>query len=353
MARKTITFTFCGSPVIPNRGLTTDGKTKTGADWVRMSLGVKAGTSTEFAGLYGMVRDTVRTMSTDNKPIEFAWDDRNDPDVVEHVAGYRKFRTNIGSEETLSFVTEYDFIRYLQEALSDYEGDIVVRGTLDLRYDNKGKLRQDYNISSVWAANEKDVPGLTARANLYFSGKSLDKSVVNDTHRMYLDSYVMQYVNKDEGTMFFPFPVVLLADSSDETAKKKLAYNLTCIEHNKSTMQHMLFDLQVVDGADEIPFDESQLTPMQKQQIELGMKKLDDFRPSGSIRGQRVKEIRIIAPYCYGEFADGMVDSGIKNSEFEEMIYSPAADVPSEMLDKELTMPQTKVPDPIEDDELF
>lgn len=53
MARKTITFTFCGSPVIPNRGLTTEGKTKTGADWVRMSLGVKAGTSTEFAGLYG------------------------------------------------------------------------------------------------------------------------------------------------------------------------------------------------------------------------------------------------------------------------------------------------------------
>lgn len=35
------------------------------------------------------------------------------------------------------------------------------------------------------------------------------------------------------------------------------------------------------------------------------------------------------------------------------MIYSPAADVPAEMLDKELTMPQTKVTDPIEDDELF
>lgn len=353
MARKTITFAFCGSPVIPNRGLTMEGKTKTENDWSRLTLGIKAGTSTVFASLYGVVHDTIRTMSTDNKPIEFAWDDRKDPDVVEHVAGYRKFRTNLGSEETLSFVTEYDLIQYLQDVLPDYSGDIVVRGTLGLRYDNKGRLRQEYNISSVWAATEKDVPGLTARADLYFASKALDKNAVDGTHRMYLDSYVMQYVNKEEGTKFFSFPVVLLADNADENVKKKLAYNLTCIEHSKSTMQHMLFDLQIVDGADELPFDESQLTPMQKQQIELGMKKLDDFRPSGSIRGQRIKEVRIIAPYCRDEFADGMVDSGIKNSEFEGMIYVSAADIPSDALDKEAVMTTANVPAPIEDDEYF
>lgn len=355
MARKTISFSFCGTPVIPKRGLITAGTTKSGNDWLRMNLGIKAGNSTVFAGLYGNVRDTVYTMSTDNEPMEFSWGNRNDPDVVDKVAGYRKFRTNLASEETLSFVTEYDLIQYLQDVLPSYEGNIVVRGTIDLRYDPNGKLREDYNISSVWTASENDKPALMARADLYFAAKSLDKSALDETHRMYLDSYVMQYVNKDEGVKFFPYPVTLLADESNDAARNKLAYTLTCIEHNKSTVQHMLFDLQIVDGADEIPFDESQLTKMQKMQIELGMKTLDDFRPAGSIRGQRTKETRILSPYCYSEFSDGMVDSGYKMSEFEEMIYSPAADENAGELEKAAVSQTSPIKNEpaLNEDELF
>jgi hypothetical protein len=45
-----------------------------------------------------------------------------------------------------------------------------------------------------------------------------------------------------------------------------------------------------VEGAEEVEFDESQLTATQKEAIELGLNTIDDFKPRNSIFGEKKKK---------------------------------------------------------------
>ena len=116
----------------------------------------------------------------------------------------------------------------------------------------------------------------------------------------------------------------------------------------------------MLNGAETVEFDESQLTKAQKEQIELGIRKLEDFRPSGSIFGERVNEYRLFEPKLTGDFADGLIDAEMTSSEFDEEVYIMATD---EKLDDVMNKPETeekeevaeennKEPE-VDDDDLF
>ena len=112
----------------------------------------------------------------------------------------------------------------------------------------------------------------------------------------------------------------------------------------------------MINGAEEVEFDESQLTKAQREQLELGIRTLDDFKPKGAILGGRVNEYRLFDPKLTGDFADGLVDTEMKESEFEEMVYAPAVD---EKLDDVVEKAEAKTEESkveeatIDDDDLF
>ena len=101
-----------------------------------------------------------------------------------------------------------------------------------------------------------------------------------------------------------------------------LDYKLKYIDISNKNMQHLQWEC----GAETVEFDESQLTKAQREQIELGIRKLEDFRPAGSIFGDRITEYRLFDPKLTGDFADGLVDTEMSTKEFEEDIYVPAVD---------------------------
>ena len=121
-------------------------------------------------------------------------------------------------------------------------------------------------------------------------------------------------------------------------------------------MQHMIWEVVMLNGAEEVEFDESQLTKAQKEQIELGIRTLDDFKPKGAILGGRVNEYRLFDPKLTGDFAEGLVDTEMKESEFEEEIYRPAVD---EKLDDVVEKAESKKEETkteestVDDDDLF
>ena len=102
-------------------------------------------------------------------------------------------------------------------------------------------------------------------------------------------------------------------------------------------MHHLLWECVMLNGAETVEFDESQLTKAQKEQIELGIRKLEDFRPTGSIFGDRVNEYRLFDPKLTGDFADGLVDAEMSSPEFDEEVYIMATD---ENLDDVMNKPE-------------
>ena len=71
----------------------------------------------------------------------------------------------------------------------------------------------------------------------------------------------------------------------------------------------------------------SSLSEQQKEQIELGISKLEDFR-RGPIYGQRVNELRLVKPLLTGEFetCKTAAESDFTAREFEDEIYTPVSD---------------------------
>lgn len=335
MAKKsnnTIRFTFVGDLIIP-KNFITESTTSFGTTGKRLNFGVKAGTNSEFASLYGSVRDTIHTIDADGETIDIDWGNRKDPDIIKQVASYRKFRTNIGNEDgddtIREFITEYDFIEYLSEHLRDYKGRVNVGGQYVIRYDNKGILRKNYNINSVWKARENEKNFLGLNVHYTYWKDCVDKSDFKENGKITVNGYVRQYSSQDKVNKFFPLTVVFDANVFDmNNPKQKAQYDarMEALDVKNKTPITMFWSMRVKNGADEVPFDESQLTEFQKRMIAAGDNTLEDFRPRGQIYGDRVSEIRFYKPLYVNEYSTGSIDTGFTVSEFEDEIAQPIKD---------------------------
>lgn len=355
----TIRFTFIGSPVIAKDGILDEIDSKrTDSKMYRLHFGIKVDTSTEFVGLLDYPRDTIKTVDADFNPIEVAWADREDPDVLTKVARSRLYRTNVGCEDgkIKSFLSGYDFIKYLADVLPGNDKDLTVTGTCKVRYDSKGILRRNYDISAVWLRRENEKPQLAMSVPLTYWKDCVDKSDLKETGKININGYVLQFATKEEGDKYLPFSVVFDTTKYNMEIPKHKAlyeYKMELVDVKDKTPQTMLWDVRAVNGAQEVEFDESQLTKLQKMQIELGEATLDDFRPRGQIFGNRISELRLNKPLAKDDFADGMVDTGYKLSEFEDMIAVPTKDETVADMEKSAAKTEDTKP-PFEDElELF
>ena len=352
----TIRFSFIGTPVIPKDGVVSEIDSKRGKMY-RLHFGIKVKNDTEFVGLLDYPRDTLRTSDSEFKPMDVDWNDRTDADVLAKVARSRLYRTNVGCEDgkIKEFLSGYDFIQYLNDALPDCKDDLTVTGTCKVRYDGKGILRRNFDIQAVWLRRENEKPQLAMTVPFTYWKDCVDKSDLKETGKINVNGYVLQFATKEEGDKFLPLGVVFDTTKYNmDNPKHKALYDfkMKFVDVKDKTPATMLWDVRVVNGAQEVDFDESQLTDLQKMQIELGDATLDDFRPRGQIYGNRVSELRLNRPLLRDDFANGMMDTGYKVSEFEDMIAVPAKDETVADMEKDAAKPaEAEDKPPFDDDE--
>lgn len=337
-------FNFVGTPVIPKQKsdtkrpfckeiTKTDERTKEKRKMLSMTFGVKeTDLNMAFVEAFDSVQPVIKTMNTDNEKFDVDWDDRFDEDIVSQVASYRKYIVDLGEDHggRQEFITVYDMIEHLREHLPNYEGRVVVTGQFTRDWYAKKKMYfSKFRIQNVFAAPEERKSRLMITADLFYDKNSLDDSDFDENKKMTLDCYIEQYINKDEGRKYVPIQVVFSGakyDLENERHKKLFDYKMKYIKVKNKTMVHIPWELVLLRGAEEADFDESMLTDAQKEQIELGIKTLDDFKPKGNIYGDRIDEFRLLEPKLEGDFADGLLDAEDTPDEFEEKIYQPPQD---------------------------
>lgn len=337
-------FSFCGTPVIPKQKADTkrpfckeiskkDEKTKETKKMLSMSFGIKeTDMNMAFVEAFDSQQKVIKTMDVDNEKMDVDWDDRFDEDIIEKVANYRKYIVDLGDEHggRQEFVTAYDMIEHLREHLPNYDGRVVVTGqfTRDW-YAKKKTYFSKFRIQNVFAAPEERKNRLLLTMDLFYNKNSLDDSDFDENKKMTLDCYIEQYINKDEGRKYVPIQVVFSGakyDLENEKHKKLFDYKMKYIKVKNKNMVHIPWEIVLLRGAEEAEFDESMLTDSQREQVELGIKSVDDFRPKGNIYGDRIDEFRLFEPKLEGDYADGVLECDDTADEFEEKIFVPAAD---------------------------
>ena len=345
----TIRFTFTGTPIIVKKTFLTEGETKNGNKTLRINFGIKADSNVEFAGLFAVRYDPIRVFDGDNNAMDVPWENREDPTVIEKVPSRNLYRTNIGGEPgapAKCFISSYDFVEYLSNMLPDCKDDLTVTGRMIVRYDNKGVLRRNYNIESVWLRKEKEIAHLAVDIPLYYWKDCVDKSDLKKEGKVYVNGYVKQRVNevgKSSENKFFPLTMtfntnIFNLEKPDHKAKYEL--RMKRIDTKAKNPEVLMWHARIVNGAPEVEFDESQLGELQRELIAAGEKTLEDFRPNATIRGEHIEEIRFFEPEANGEWGDGAVDSGYTVSEFEDLIYVPVKDETVEEMEKVVEKPK-------------
>lgn len=312
---------------------------KSGRQMKSMSFGVKSDrTNIGFVEMFGSQQEMIKTFDKDGNAIEVEWDDRNDPAILDTVRNSSLYLCNLGEGyEPKRFLSQYDMIEYLEENLPNIKDRVSVSGTVRKEFYN-GQTLTKYNFRTVFAvAPDSTRPNQLALTVTEFVAPT-DFDLDKEAKKLYINGYTQEYINRDEGNKFVPQQLVLDGSRvNDDHSKAVFQFKKKIIDRaaKKKTVQRGEFNCILINGAEEIPFDESQLTDDQKEAIELGLHVIDDYRPRGQIYGNRITEYRIVNLPLVGEYIDGYVDTEMKPSEMEDLIYvAPKTEKLSDIMPK-------------------
>ena len=339
-------FRFCGEILIPSSDRNPFIKRDTvqfssgSVPKISINFGVKNGANCPYVGLQGFKHSTIKTRSKDNESIEIEWENRFDPDVVANVSRNSKFIVNL--TERKEFITEWDMIEYLENELPKFKEDVVVRGRFVRRPgtgEYAGKFYDNFNIDSVLAASKVEDSSRSCRvtADLYYNKDCVDTADFKTNGIIHVSAYVPMWITSERAEMMVPFAVefdprnIQIAhneigfDPTTPQGKEQVQYYVDEILGRKSKdYVKMRWSVNVVNGAEEKPFDESCLTSRQKREIELGLSTIEDFRPLGTVYGPAIREFKLHKNAMRGDtiYNDGPVEA-YTVKEFEELIYHP------------------------------
>lgn len=342
-------FRFCGEALIPGENSRVPfikrdvvNFSNGPVDKISINFGVKDGGNCPYVGAQGFKHSIVKVRDTDNNSIEINWEDRNDPDVIKSVSRMDKFIVNLGDRR--EFITEWDMIEFLEETLPQYKGDIVVRGRFVRRPgsgESKDKFFDNFNIDSVLGAEFVDDKsrGFKVTGDLYYNKDCLDTSMFKSDGIIYLNAYTPMWISASRKEEMVPFSVIfdpskiqmfdsIGFDINTDLGKEQIQYMIDDLLARKSKKYvRMRWAINVLNGAEEVKFDESCLTPIQKKGIKLGFFKLSDFAPKGKIFGKSIREFRLLtcAMDYKTEYAEGPIET-YTESEFNDLIYHPPVD---------------------------
>lgn len=292
-----------------------------------LNLGIKASDNNmSFIEMFGMEQEVIKTMSKDNEKIEINWNDRFDEESVKAVANYKKYTIDLGEGfERKDFISPYDAILYLKENLGKYSGKICVTGQWDREW-YKDRYYDKFKAQNFYAVDDEVKNRLGLSAVIYYDKNSVDESDFKSEKRIYLNAYIKQYINKDDGSKYIPQQFVLdgsKIDFNNEKHEELFNYRKKYMKTDKKTVVHMNWDITYINGADTVEFTINQLTKAQREQVELGLATLESFKPKGDIYGNKVVDFRLSKPNLVGDFSDGLVDTEMTLKEFEEQVHVP------------------------------
>lgn len=337
-------FIFIGEPVFGRDNVVTTAKLNAKSDWskTRLNFGVKVGNNTQFLTAEYIHSDKVKTtklFDKEGKDFDVKLEDTANPKWLKEVSDYSKITVNLEldqevkkqyyslifkrrnheikddkttededkikeyteklkefSSNVVQFVHIKDFIKFINSSQEVIKGNkIKVTGDVKSNYYN-GKNRLQFIPSTVEFVSADTREELTVHLDIFFDRDSIDDD--KKEKKMYINGYVGERIKKADKLI----PTQIIFDYSKANLEDENQNNLVEFVKgffnvkNKKLLYKLPVICQVINGAEVVEFDESQLTKTQKTAIALGLNTLEDFKPKGNIFGERINFIRLIQP---------------------------------------------------------
>ena len=402
------TFSFIGEATVPRESDKLTQGTKFDSGWAKLSmkLGVKESQSnSQYVTLDAMLppTDTYEMAKPhkdgEGKKIKFQYKDRNSSAVIDNVSNFAMlvvdFETdfekkaeriqlqmkirNLLQRETLSdedneklaeykkkveelsdnihtFVNEVDVINFLVKNIETIkQNKIKITGNVD-KSTSKGKYYTNYKFNRFEFVPQDTKNELKVSCDLYFDKDAVDETDFKTEKKIILNTYVKSYDGTVKEDRYYPQQIIIDASKVDLENPKhvaKLDFTKDTFKVKGKNVYHIPAELKVLNGSTMVEFTIDMLEPRHRLQVELGSKKLEDYKPKGGyVIGDKVSEIRFVN-IIDNDYPDGAEDTEISVKEFEDLIATSSADKTIQEVKKEqVKQDEVVVVQDAEDDEL-
>jgi hypothetical protein len=340
--------------------------------------------------------------STENvkgSSLEIPWSERLKPETVDMVADYRKVIVDLTTDKELKdklsqlryeirsleykdkltddekeklnslrekhrekavdryeFIHQYDAITLLSTVLESYkEHKFHITGNINFSYWN-GNFYRTFTPDFIEIVDEDTKSQLKATMDIFFTKGTLDEKDFKKDKKIYVDGYVLSRDNAAKKDAFFPQQFVINAqkvDLENEDHVKRLEFLKKKFDVKKG-VNHLQWQVNIFRGAEKVEFTEKDLTTAQKEAIEFGYNKLEDFAPKGGLLGDNIYENRLVKPNLqkvndFNDFTNGSVESEYTAEDLE---YTPVQQ--EKKTEENQTEPKREEPKPSVDlEDLF
>lgn len=342
------------------------GTSKNGQEYESINISVIAAKNNRiFSSAFGIKSTEIKTRDTGDNNISISWEDRFDKNVVDSVSFFSKYVANVTGDDRKEFITGWDFVEYLKDNKEILSGNkYIVRGQVKPNI-YKGKISQSFEIQSVIKADEDAKNKIEISMDYFYTADSIDVADFAKEKKVYINGYTSEYISELKKNQYMPLQVLFNCSRLDEENEKHMnrrnfnfkLMGIDCVDNKPSIKlkKKKVYKLGIlcsyVNGAEEVPFDESALTDAQKMAIELGVNTLDDFKPKGQIYGNRVVSYNI-KQVNLSKYPDGYEDTEMTTSEFEDDIYNISNEETTDVIEKAAEKEESsKKETPVEDDD--
>ena len=287
-----------------------------------------------FLEMAGFKNDPIKTLDVDSNKIEIAWDDRLDSDEVKKVANFRKHVITL-NDKRYEFISELDFINFVRDHIDEIKGKRYQFTGQIAKNEYKGKLSDRFRIQNMYEiTDDAKKNALTVTGDFYFNKDSIDTAEWKDK-KLYLNGWTDEYIDKKHPHAFCASQLVFdctKINFEEERHVQILNYRLKQIglalddsnkivsKLKKGKYYKIAVVCRYVNGNETVEFTEKDLTQNQKEAIELGIATIDDFRPKGTIFGDRITVLKLKDFDLRGDYTEGCV---LAEDFDEDRIYTP------------------------------
>ncbi|WP_182006275.1 hypothetical protein [Priestia aryabhattai] len=340
-------------------------ESKTNSAFVQMEGGYSKGKK-NIVKTFGKGTENVKSPK-----IEIPWEDRLKPEVVDMVADFKKVVVDYTSDEetknkinqlryeirTLEykdelteeekgklvelkdelkktaterheFINKYDAVLFLAESLEQHK-DKKFRITGNVTYSAwKGKFYRNFDPELIEVVSSEEPSKLRATMDVFFTKDSMDDKDFEKDKKVYIDGYVLSYDSQAKKDQFFPQQFVINAqklDFTNETHVKRLEFFKNKFKIKGKGVYHLQWLVNIFRGADKVEFTYENLTAEQKEAVEFGLNKVEDFAPKGGVLGDNVEENRLVKPILQqvdqtNDFREGAVESTYEEDDLQYVV---------------------------------
>lgn len=251
--------------------------------------------------------------------IQIPWAKRNDPEVIENMAGWKVFTVDTetfnhrkeleeaGETEALEaankkrkhFLAGTEFCEYVNRVVnSEKTKDMKFRvnGNITYRYSEKNdQYYSAYEVTKIYRVDDDTPVSSEVNIEFYFAENAMDASDYSETGKAIVNGFTPYYESSLKKTCYCPVTLALRFGVDEEGTKKIRGWQKTFSKFEEDEIRKINLVCQQIDGAQRVAITYDDLDDDTKENIDFGLTTLEDViaEMGGNMFGDKIQEIRI------------------------------------------------------------